>query len=115
MTSLVLHNLEHPIRVDATNVARIGQTRVTLETVMRRFFMGETPDAIADDYQLDLADVYGTLSYYFRHRDEVHAYLRDAEIEEQATIDRIRSDPSVVVLREKLLKKKAEMLREAAE
>lgn len=39
--------------------------------------MGLQPRQIADDYGLSLAEVYGALSYYHSHREEI-----DAEIEE---------------------------------
>ena len=39
--------------------------------------MGMTPDEIADQYQLDLADIYAALAYYFDHREVIDQNIRD--------------------------------------
>lgn len=98
-----LQTLAHPIRIDAGGVARIGDTRVTLETVVRRFLMGDAPEEIADAYALELSQAYTVISYYLQHRAEVDAYLLAAEAEE-ARVGRMigeRSRPAE--LRDKLL------------
>lgn len=64
-----------PIR-RAHGVLRVGQTGVTLETVLWAFEQGSTPEDIADQFpSLFLADVYDVIAYYLRHRDEVDEYL----------------------------------------
>jgi len=56
---------------------RVGETRVTLDTVIAAFEEGATAEEIVYQYpSLDLADVYAVLSYYLQQRDEVEAYLR---------------------------------------
>lgn len=65
-----------PLREDAEGVIRVGRTRVTLETVLTAYSKGSTPEQIAQDYSsLDPADIYATIAYYLRHRDEVEEYL----------------------------------------
>jgi len=69
-----------PLAIDEHGRCRVGGTRVTLESVIGRFLDGATPEGIVDSFDtLDLADVYVTLAYYLRHRDEVHAYLAERE------------------------------------
>ncbi|MFW6097717.1 MAG: DUF433 domain-containing protein [Chloroflexota bacterium] len=62
------------------DVILVGNTRVTLDTVVDSFQKGSTPEEIVYQYpSLTLADVYAVLGYYLRHRDEVHQYLAQRE------------------------------------
>lgn len=65
-----------PVRVDADGVARVGGTRVTLDTVVGAFSDGATAEEIAQQYpSLELADIYSVIGYYLRNASEVQAYL----------------------------------------
>jgi hypothetical protein len=58
----------------------MGGSRVTLDTVVRAFKRGATPNEIVRAYDtLQPADVYAAIAYYLRHRAEVEAYLRGRE------------------------------------
>ena len=93
-----------PVQMDKEGVLRVGGTRVTLDTVVCAFKSGLTAERIAEQYSsLDLADVYGAISYYLRHRAEVDRYLekRGREAEEIRREIEARFDPHGV--RERLL------------
>lgn len=65
-----------PLHTDEHGVVRVGGSRVTLDLVIGAFLEGATPEEIAVRYDvLDLVDVYATIAYYLRHRDEVDDYL----------------------------------------
>jgi len=65
-----------PLTVDPDGVIRVGNTRVTLDTVVAAFLEGATAEEIAQQYpSLDLADVYAVIGYYLRRRSEVEDYL----------------------------------------
>jgi len=65
-----------PLRVDADGVARVGATRIPLDSVLASFFEGATPEEIVQQYpSLQLGDVYAVIGFYLRHREEVDAYL----------------------------------------
>jgi uncharacterized protein (DUF433 family) len=69
-----------PLVTDADGVVRVGGTRVTLDTIVAAFDEGATAEEIVHQYpSLDLADVYGVISYYLRRRPEVEAYLRQRQ------------------------------------
>jgi uncharacterized protein (DUF433 family) len=69
-----------PLNEDPDGALRVGGGRVLLELVIRAFQDGATPEAIAQRYStLALADVYATIAYYLRHRNEVDAYLAERE------------------------------------
>lgn len=72
----------------------VGDTRVSLDSVVYDFLDGETPEAIVQDFPaLTLEQVYGSITFYLAHRAEIDAYLqegsaqyeRDREAERQAS------------------------------
>ena len=66
-----------PLQIDEDGVARVGGTRVTLDTIVAAFADGATAEEIVQQYpSVALADVYAVLGYYLRHRSEVEAYLQ---------------------------------------
>jgi len=78
-----------PLRLDATGVLRVGNTRVTLDTVVDAYHERASAEEIVDRYEsLTLADVYGVFSYYLRHQEELDQYLT----ERRAAGDAVRSE-----------------------
>lgn len=69
-----------PLYRDELGDIRVGDSRVLLDLVVRAFQHGATPESIVQSYPtLRLADVYGAISYYLRHRDDVDHYLCERE------------------------------------
>jgi uncharacterized protein (DUF433 family) len=67
-----------PLRLDPNGTLDVGETRVPLDTVVGVYEMGASPEEIVQRYDtLRLADVFGVLSYYHAHREEVDAYLSE--------------------------------------
>jgi uncharacterized protein (DUF433 family) len=65
-----------PLRIDDHGVARVGDSQVLLDVVIREYNNGAEPEAIAHGYPtLNLADVHGVIAYYLRHRKEIDDYL----------------------------------------
>ncbi len=88
-----------PLKTDAHGVARVGGTRVTLDTVVAAFLKGATAEEIAQQYpSLDLADIYSVIAYYLRQRSEVDEYLRQRRklAEEVRKENESRFDPAGV-------------------
>ena len=97
-----------PLAVNADGVMRIGNTRVTLDTVIAAFAEGATAEEIVQQYpSLHLADVYSVIGYYLRHTAEVAAYLehRGAQQDIVRQQNEARFDPHGV--RERLLLRRA--------
>lgn len=66
-----------PLRLDDGGVVRVGKSRIQLDLVVEQYANGMTPEDIVRAYdELELADVYATIGYYLRHRDEVQLYLK---------------------------------------
>ncbi|HEY7494157.1 MAG TPA: DUF433 domain-containing protein [Candidatus Tectomicrobia bacterium] len=97
-----------PLTVDAHGVLRVGNTRVTLDTVVAAFADGATAEEIVQQYpSLHLADVYSVIGYYLRHTSEIDAYLhqRRGQRETIRQQNEARFDPHGV--RDRLLARRA--------
>ena len=93
-----------PLRVDSDGVVRVGETRVTLDSIVGAFSDGATAEQIVQQFPtLALADVYAAIAYYLRSPDDVESYLesRSRDASEIRTANERRFDPSGV--RDRLL------------
>lgn len=96
-----------PIHTDADGLIRVGETRVTLDTVVAAFDTGATAEEIVQQYpSLALADVYSVIASYLRHRADVQAYLTERHRQAAQVRDENERcfDPSDV--RERLLSRR---------
>jgi uncharacterized protein (DUF433 family) len=99
-----------PLRLDESGTLRVGKTRVTLDTVIHVYEDGASPEEIVQEFDtLSLADVYGVISYYLRHREEVQAYLeqRQQEAEEMRRFWQARCPTTG--LKERLLERRRQL------
>ena len=97
-----------PLVTDADGVVRVGNTRVTLDTLVEAFSEGVTAEGIVEQYPtLDLGEVYAVVGYYLRHKREVEAYLS----ERRALANQVRGENearfSPVGVRDRLLARRA--------
>ncbi len=99
-----------PLRQDEGGAIRIGETRVLLEMVIYAFLHGRTPEDIVQSYSsLKLDDVYAVITYYLQNRDEVELYLAQVKADSDAIRAKIEaSQPSMIAIRERLLKRISE-------
>jgi uncharacterized protein (DUF433 family) len=109
--ALPLRTDAHPLRSDEHGVIRVGDSQVLLDVVIRAFNDGADPETIVHGFPtLNLADVYGLIAYYLRHRKEVEDYLHTRRQEAEQLRQEIEAkQPSRVELRAKLLARKAQM------
>jgi len=99
-----------PIEVTVDGVMRVGNTRVTLDTIVGAFEDGATAEEIVQQYpSVHLADIYAVIAYYLRQHDEVQEYLkrRRQEAEEVRKQNEARFDTKG--LRARLLARRASM------
>ncbi|MEI8164884.1 MAG: DUF433 domain-containing protein [Chloroflexales bacterium] len=67
-----------PLTTSPEGGVRVSGTRVPLETVVRAFHQGATPEEIVQDFPtVTLPQVYAVLAYYLAHRTEVEAYVAE--------------------------------------
>jgi hypothetical protein len=109
--ALIIQTDPNPLRVDEHGVIRAGDSQVLLDIVIREFNNGAEPEAICHGYPtLNLADVYGVIAYYLRHRKDIDDYLHVRRQEAEKLRQEIEAkQPGRVELRAKLLARKAQM------
>jgi uncharacterized protein (DUF433 family) len=69
-------------------------TRISLDSIVYRFLEGLSPESIQADCfpTLTLEQVYGAITYYLPNRDEVDAYLSQADAEYEQFRERARAE-----------------------
>jgi uncharacterized protein (DUF433 family) len=64
---------------------RVAGTRVSLDSIVYAFLSGHSAESIAQCFPvLTLEQVYGSIAFYLRHREEVDRYLEGQEREYDA-------------------------------
>jgi uncharacterized protein (DUF433 family) len=92
------------LELNADGVARVGKTRVTLDTVVTAFLEGATAEEIGEQYpSLQLSDIYSALGYYLRHKVEIDAYLSERQHQAAAIRQEAEERFNPVGIRERLL------------
>lgn len=80
--SIVIDANPVPLRTDSEGVLRVGQTRVTLDTIIAAHRRGDAPEAIAEQYPaVSLSEVYAVVGFYLRRTKEVDDYLAQRQQE----------------------------------
>jgi uncharacterized protein (DUF433 family) len=70
----------------------VSGTRVSLDSLVHAFRRGTAPDTIRRSFPvLTLEEVYGALTYYLSHEQEIDEYLRQSEIQFDAQADERRA------------------------
>ena len=98
-----------PLQANEDGVILVGETRVTLDTVVAVFNQGAAAEEIAHRYpSLNLADIYATIAFYLNHQSQVEAYLlqRQQRSQETREMNQARFDPQG--LRNRLLARRTE-------
>lgn len=102
--TLIVEGQSPPLQVDQDGVIRVGNTRVTLATVVHTFNQGHTAEEIVSHYPaLNLADVYAVISYYLNNEVSVHRYMRQQKEAANTIWHNIEAMPNYQLFRERLL------------
>ena len=71
----------------------VRDTRVSLDSVVRAFLRGESPEGIAESFpSLGLEQIFGALAFYLANREVVDQYLRQGQEEFEALREQARRD-----------------------
>jgi uncharacterized protein (DUF433 family) len=92
------------------DVIRVAGTRVSLDSVVRAFQDGATPEEICLDFpSLDLARVYSVLAYYLTRRETIDAYLLVQQRSAETTRQELRARHSAYLaeLRQRVAARRA--------
>lgn len=97
-----------PVRKDRTGALRVGNSRVSLDSVVYAFNRGQHAIDIQREFDtLSLAEVHGAISYYLHNKAEVDALLakNKAEFERLRELN-LERFPSRVTKKELLARMK---------
>jgi uncharacterized protein (DUF433 family) len=95
-----------PVRM-VDGVLKVGDTRVSLDTVVYHFNNGEDAAQIQDQYDsMSLAQVHAAIAYYLHNKADVDAYVAEQEVRQEEIRKRIERDFPSKVTREMLLARK---------
>ncbi|MBE9037069.1 DUF433 domain-containing protein [aff. Roholtiella sp. LEGE 12411] len=93
-----------PFRWDEAGGIRIGQSRVTLDSLLAAYHSGSTPEEIAVQYSvLHLEDIYSAIAYYLSHRQEIDSYLEQRHRKSQQQRSEFGKQYNLANLRHRLL------------
>lgn len=60
----------------------IGETRVSLDSVVYAFLRGESPEGIAESFPaLTLEQILGSLAFYLANREKIDQYLSQGKLD----------------------------------
>ncbi|HAX80218.1 MAG TPA: hypothetical protein DCY88_31370 [Cyanobacteria bacterium UBA11372] len=92
-----------PFRWDEAGGIRIGQSRVTLDSLLAAYHNGSTPEEIAVQYSvLHLEEIYAAIAYYLNHRHEIDNYLEQRHQKSQQRRSEFVQQYNLVNLRQRL-------------
>lgn len=100
----VVSTSEVTFKQDETGVLRVGESRVSLDSVIIAFNQGAIAEEIVFDYPtLSLSQVYAVISYYLQHKEEVEAYLANRKLQREKNREELESRYGSNGIRERLL------------
>ncbi len=90
-----------PLVSDEQGTIRFHGSRVTLDTILGRYLSGESAEQIHEGFpSLGLSEIYGAITYYLSHKDQVDLYLRERKTAAADTRSKIEELPGSQDLRE---------------
>jgi uncharacterized protein (DUF433 family) len=98
-----------PLTRGEGGVFRITGTRVTLDSIVREFKGGATPEQIQEDYpSATLSDIYSVVAYYLQHSRAVEDYLSAQGQAAEEVRREVESRVDTRGLRERLRQRRAQ-------
>lgn len=102
--SFVVSTSEIKLTKTEAGVLRIGDTRVSLDSVIIAFNQGSAPEEIVYDFDsLTLSEVYATISYYLQNQKEVDSYLAERDKQNNDLRESVEARFNHTGIRERLL------------
>ena len=92
-----------PLTQDERGSIRVTGSRVTLDTIVHRYQVGDTIEQIHEGFPtVSVAQIIAILDWYHSHQVEADEYLEEGEAESQRLLREIDAQPGHIALREKI-------------
>ena len=102
---------EVPLTQWQNGTIRVMGSRVTLDTIIGRMQVGDTPEEIHEGFPtVTVEQIKTIIDWYFNNQVEADEYLGERYIEAERLRSEIQSQPEYIALREKLLRRRREQL-----
>src|SRR2546423_15702402 len=83
-------NKEYVVQLEGAY--RIAGTRVSLDSIIYAYHRGASPERIQRSFPtLSLEQIYGAITFYLAHQDEVDKYLSEGEAELEKLLEAQRA------------------------
>ena len=95
-------NKEYIVKITMGQVEafRIGESRVSLDSVVYCWQQGDSPETIADNFPaLTLEEVYGAIAFYLANQQMIDEYLHRSEMRAEEIKHEWRSNNSALYRR----------------
>ena len=93
-----------PIREDLGGVLRIGETRVSLDSVVAAYNSGSSAEEIVCQFpSLSLGEVHAAISFYLLNKDLVDDYVREGDAVGDRFQQEVESNLRISEVRERVL------------
>ncbi len=109
-----MNNLEanFPLTEWDDGTIRIIGSRVTLDSIIRHFKLGQTAEQIQHNFpSLNLREIYGAIYYYLENTDSVEQYLTQQQEAAQQGRNFIDSNFDTASLRQRILARRSRLLK----
>ncbi len=104
---MILEPIKSPFR-EERGVLRIGQSRISFESVWAAYGRGESPEAIQENFSsLALEEIYAVIAYALAKPVDMKIYLERRKHEDAASLEFVATQPKSMALREKILARAA--------
>jgi uncharacterized protein (DUF433 family) len=101
-----------PLNYDDRGTIRVKGSRVTLDTIVIRMQVGDTPEEIHEGFPtVTLAQINTILDWYSNNQVEADEYLHEQEAEAERIRKEIESEPEYKARREELHRRIAQLTR----
>lgn len=103
---------EIPLNQDHAGTIRVKGSRVTLDTIVGRMQVGDTPEEIHEGFPtVTLTQINTILDWYLNNQAEADEYLQEGEAEAERIRREIESRPDYIALSEKLRRHREQRLK----
>lgn len=101
-----------PLRYDGDDNIRVTGSRITLDTLVGCFEMGDTFEEIQEGFpSLTLEQINAIIGWYLNNRAEVDEYIREGEAQAEKLRQEIESRPENIAFREKIRRLREQLIK----
>lgn len=92
-----------PLRWDEAGGIRVGQSRVTLDSLLAAYQNGSTPEEIAVQFPvLSLGEIYSAIAYAITHPEQMDSYLSQRREQAEKRREMLTQKHNLASLRQRL-------------